>query len=139
MALSSRSVQVGALEGDDGLVTAVEPVQSLAAEHIFPELYAVFAQQHLSLIQLLGDNQPEPLVPAQGKPLMHSASVCTSKRSAIAREERRIGHLPPRTEARRLSMIRVAPRKGLWVRSGEPEACTNGTSGRGGELGVGGW
>ena len=33
-------------------------------------------------------------------PIMHDA-VCTSKRSAVAREERRIGNLPPRTVARR--------------------------------------
>ena len=36
-------------------------------------------------------------------PIMHDA-VCTSKRSAVAREERRIGNLPPRTVARRSAL-----------------------------------
>ena len=77
-------------EGGGGLATAVEPAQSLAREHIFPELYAVFAQQQLPLIMLL-QFQPEPLLPAQEEPDKHDASTCTSKRSAVAREERRIG------------------------------------------------
>ena len=85
-------------EGGGGLAAAVEPVQSLAEEHNFPELYAVFVQQQLPLIALL-QFQPEPLLPAQELPLMHDALVCTSKSSAIAREERRIGHLPTHTEA----------------------------------------
>ena len=63
-------------------------------------------------------------------PIMHDA-VCTSKRSAVAREERRIGNLPPRTVARRSA----------WPRrrecGGKPETCTNATNGRGGGLGVG--
>ena len=57
--------------------------------------------------------QPEPLLPAQELPLMHDASVCTSKSSAVAREERRIGHLPPRTEACRLSTFGL--RKRSWL------------------------
>jgi len=85
-------------EGGGGLAAAVEPVQSLAEEQNFPELYAVFVQQQLPLIALL-QFQPEPLLPAQELPLMHDALVCTSKSSAIAREERRIGHLPTHTEA----------------------------------------
>ena len=44
--------------------------------------------------------------------IMHDASVCASKRSAVAREERRIGHLPPCIEARRLSTIA----HGEWLR-----------------------
>jgi hypothetical protein len=87
-------------EGGGGLAAAVEPVQSLAEEQNFPELYAVFVQQQLPLIALL-QFQPEPLLPAQELSLMHDALVCTSKSSAIAREERRrrIGHLPTHTEA----------------------------------------
>ena len=65
-------------------------------------------------------------------PIMHDALVCTSKRSAVAREERRIGNLPPRTVARRSAL-------GQWRREcgGKPATCTNATNGRGGGLGVG--
>ena len=37
-------------------------------------------------------------------PIMHDAPVCTSKRSAVVREERRIVYLPPRTEASRSAL-----------------------------------
>ena len=77
-------------KGGGGLAAAVEPAQSLAREQNFPELYAVFVQQQLPLIMLL-QFQPEPLLPAQEEPDKHDASTCTSKRSAVAREERRIG------------------------------------------------
>ena len=40
-----------------------------------------------------------------GTDWLSTETACASKRSAVAREERRIGHLPPRTEARRLSPI----------------------------------
>ena len=46
----------------------------------------------------------------QSKDIKHAASVCTSKSSAVVREERRIGHLPPRTEARRLSTFGIRKR-----------------------------
>ena len=105
----SRSVHA---DGDDELATAVEPPQSLAAEQNFPELDTVFVQQQLPLIMLL-QFQPEPLLPAQELPLKHDASACTSKRSAVAREERRIGHLPPRSEARQLSTFGL--RKWRWL------------------------
>ena len=88
-------------EGGGGLAAAVEPAQSLAREQNFPELYAVFVQQQFPLY-MLPQFQPEPVLPLQDAPLMHDASICTSKRSAVAREERSICRLPPRTEARRL-------------------------------------
>ena len=122
-------------EGDDGLATAMEPVQSLAEEQNFPELYAVFVQQQLPLSMLL-QFQPEPLLPAQELPLKHDASACTSKRSAVAREERRIGHLPPRTEARRLSTFGLRKSFG-YAAASQTRAPTAHQQVRGLELGVG--
>ena len=123
-------------EGDDGLATAMEPVQSLAEEQNFPELYAVFVQQQLPLSMLL-QFQPEPLLPAQELPLKHDASVCTSKSSAVAREERRIGHLPPRSEARRLSTVGL--RKRRWLSGARRQARNVRPIGHPNGRGVWGW
>ena len=74
----------------------------------------------------------------QDAQLKHAASACTSKSSAVAREERRIGHLPPRTEARRLSTFGL--RKRSWLSGTRRQARNEPTAphrARGLGLGVG--
>jgi hypothetical protein len=119
------------------LAAAVEPSQSLSEEHIFPELAAVFEQQQYEtpdkmILEL--QFQPERVLSAQEPNDRHDASIFTSQRSAVAREERRIASLPPHTEARRLSTfgLRVAfggtaaPRRAGHGRRGCPCACVSG-------------
>ena len=70
-------------------------------------------------------------------PIMHDASVCTSKRSAVAREVRSGASFTCHRAPRHTPLSIIGPIE--WPRQcgGKPETCTDATNGRGGGLGQG--